>query len=230
VFADIAPVYDLLKSHRDYAAEAAVVRGFLQQEVPQARSVLEVACGTGSLLAELGEYHRTGLDISTEMLGQAQLKIGDTVSLYQADMRDFSLPKTDYDALLCIDCALGYLSESDLAPTMANFARHLTPGGLLVLEPWYGPDDWQPGRIHVVQHRDAANTVIRVGYGYPDGTIEFHSVVGSSRGIHTFDERYELTLHTPSSITAALCRAGFADIRRTATPCFRRGLFVARRS
>lgn len=230
MFSEIASVYDLMKAHRDYASEAAVIRRLLLAEAPQASSLLEVACGTGSLLQELDEYERTGMDLSVEMLEQARMKLGEAIALHHGDMRHFSLPNRAYDVLVCVDGALGYVSEDDLVGTIGTFADHMARGGILLLEPWYSPEDWLPGRIHVVHHQDGETTVIRVGYGYPNGSIEFHNVVGTARGIRTFDERYEFTLHPHSAITAALRFAGFTNIRMEAARCFKRGLFLARRA
>ena len=196
MYSDIAPFYDLVKSHRDYSSEAAVVVNLIRALRPQAATLLEVACGTGNLLVELPGFDRLGLDVSASMLAVAREKLGDPVALHHGPMEDFKLPRRHLDVLLCLDGAIGYVSDDDLARTLATFAQYLSRGGLLILEPWYEPDSWQPGTVHVVHHRDDDTTVVRVSYGYPDGTIEFHNVIGTAEGIHTFDERYKFTLHT----------------------------------
>ncbi|MEU1312564.1 class I SAM-dependent methyltransferase [Streptomyces cinnamoneus] len=229
MFEDIAPVYDLVKSHRDYAAEADVIRDLIRQYAAGATSVLDVACGTGSLLAQLGEYERAGVDVSAPMLDHARKKLDDAVTLHQARMEELRMPRPAVDVLLCLDGALGYVGSAALGRTFSAFARHLVPAGVLVVEPWFTPEMWEPGKTHVTHHSDGAVTVVRVGYGHPNGRIDFHTVIGTSAGLRTFDERYDFTLHTEPAMTGALHTAGFTDVRKEAAPGFGRGLLVARK-
>ncbi|WP_406296503.1 class I SAM-dependent methyltransferase [Embleya sp. NBC_00888] len=228
MFTEIASVYDLVKSHRDYAGEAATIRRLIHQHASTAKTLLDVACGTGSLLAFLTGYHRVGLDASTLMLDVARNKLGDEVGLHHGRMESFQLSQT-VEVLLCLDGALGYVSARDLETTLTNFARHMTGGGLVVVEPWYTPEAWRPGLVHVVHHQDEATTVVRVGYGYPNGRIDFHNVVGTADGIRHFDERYDFTLHTDQALQTAFRKAGFTEVRQEAAPGFGRGLYLARR-
>lgn len=229
MFEDIAPFYDLVKSHRNHDAEAAVIRGLIQQQAPEAKAVLEVACGTGTLLARLHGYERIGVDASEPMLAVARKKLGDDVPLIHGKMQDFSLPQPGVDVLLLLDGAIGYAAPAELEPTLHGFARHLVDGGLLVVEPWFTPEEWEPKNAHVTHHADDVVTVVRVGYGYPDGRIDFHTTIGTSSGPHTFDEHYDFTLHTEDVMKEAFTAAGFTEVRKEAAPEFRRGLWVARK-
>ncbi|MGW4204417.1 class I SAM-dependent DNA methyltransferase [Streptomyces sp. NPDC004726] len=235
VFTDIAPFYDLVKSHRDYEAEAGSVRGLVQRYAPRAKTVLEVACGTGTLLALLPEYDRVGVDVSEPMLAVAREKLGDQVTLVHGRMRDFRLPGPGADAplladvLLLLDGAIGYAGPSELDPTFATFARHLVSGGLLVVEPWYTPQDWEPRKVRVAHHRGDGVTVVRVAYGHPGGSIDFHTTIGTDEGLRTFEEHYDFTLHRADEVKAAIRAAGFVDVREETAPPFKRGLWVARK-
>ncbi|EKX60624.1 class I SAM-dependent DNA methyltransferase [Streptomyces ipomoeae] len=229
MFTDIAPFYDLVKSHRNHDAEAASIRSLIQQHAPQAKTILEVACGTGTLLARLNGYERIGVDVSEAMLHQARKKLGDEVVLVPGKMQDFQLPRSGAEVLLLLDGAIGYVGPAELEPTLSTFAGHLVSGGLLVVEPWYTPDEWQPKKIHVTHHTDNAVTVVRAGYGHPCGRIDFHVTIGTSAGLHAFDERYDFTLHFEDVMEAAFTAAGFVEVRKEAAPEFRRGLWVARK-
>lgn len=229
MFEDIAPFYDLVKSHQNHDAEAAAIRGLIQQHTPEAKTVLEVACGTGTLLARLHGYERIGVDASEPMLAQARKKLGDDVPLIHGKMQHFLLPRPGVDVLLLLDGAIGYAAPAELEPTLHGFARHLVDGGLLVVEPWFTPDEWESRKVHVTHHADDVVTVVRVGYGYPDGRIDFHTTIGTSSGLHTFDERYDFTLHPEAAMVDACMAAGFTEVRKEAAPEFRRGLWVARR-
>ena len=48
VFADYAEYYDLFYRDKDYAGEAAFVRGLVRQRAPKARTLLELGCGTAA--------------------------------------------------------------------------------------------------------------------------------------------------------------------------------------
>ncbi|WP_314410111.1 class I SAM-dependent DNA methyltransferase [Streptomyces kroppenstedtii] len=230
MFTDIAPFYDLVKSHRNHDAEAASIRGLIQQHAPEAKTILEVACGTGTLLARLQEYERTGVDVSEAMLGVARKKLGNEVVLVHGKMQDFQLPQPGADVLLLLDGAIGYAAPAELEPTLSRFAGHLVSGGLLVVEPWFTPEEWQPQKVHVTHHANDVVTVVRVAYGYPDGRIDFHTTIGTSSGLHSFDERYDFTLHPEDVMTAAFTKAGFIEARKEAAPEFGRGLWVARKA
>ena len=82
-------------------------------------SVLDVGCGTGELLREVGlrfpETARTGLDLSANMQGDAE-------RLPFADGR--------FEVLLCNDSFHHYPNPGAAA---AEFARVLQPGGVLLL-------------------------------------------------------------------------------------------------
>ncbi|MEU6757578.1 methyltransferase domain-containing protein [Streptomyces sp. NPDC046685] len=229
VFEDIAPFYDLVKSHRNHDAEAASIRSLIQQHAPAAKTLLEVACGTGTLLARLQEYERIGVDTSAPMLDVARKKLGDEVALVHGKMQNFQLPRPGADVLLLLDGAIGYAGPAELEPTLSTFARHLVSGGLLVVEPWFTPGEWEPGKVHVTHYADDVVTVVRVAYGYPSGRIDFHTTIGTSAGLRAFDERYNFTLHSEDVMKAAFMTAGFIDVRKEAAPEFGRGLWVARK-
>jgi hypothetical protein len=133
------------------------------------------------------------------------------------------------DVLLLLDGAIGYAGPAELEPTLSAFARHLVDGGLLVVEPWYTPAEWEPRKVHVTHNANAVVTVVRVAYGYPDGRIDFHTTIGTSAGLHAFDERYDFTLHPEPVMVEAFQEAGFIEVRKEAAPGFGRGLWVARK-
>lgn len=229
MFEDIAPFYDLVKSHRNHDGEAASIRGLIQQHAPQAKTICEVACGTGTLLARLQEYERIGVDASEPMLTVAGKKLPGDVPLIHGKMQDFQLPRPGVDVLLLLDGAIGYAGPAELEPTLQGFARHLVSGGLLVVEPWFTPEEWEPRKVHVTHNADDVVTVVRVAYGHPGGRIDFHTTIGTSAGLHVFDERADFTLHPNDVMKVAFMTAGFIEVRKETTPEFGRGLWVARK-
>jgi SAM-dependent methyltransferase len=98
--------YDAIYSHKDYAAEAARVHELIRHRCPGARTLLDVACGTGRHLEQLRAwYHVEGLDLDTRLLAAAQARLP-AVLLHEADMRDFALG-CRFDAITCLFSAIG---------------------------------------------------------------------------------------------------------------------------
>ena len=87
-----AEVYDVLYEQMlDYDAAAGRVAGLIRERNPAARTLLEVASGTGAYLARLARYFDvTGLDRSPHMLAAARRKLPD-VEMVEADMTSFDL-------------------------------------------------------------------------------------------------------------------------------------------
>lgn len=58
-------------------------------------------------------------------------------------MRTFDLGRT-FDAITCLFSAIGHAgSVEGLEAAVYTMARHLNPGGVLLVEPWLSPQVWQ---------------------------------------------------------------------------------------
>src|SRR5262249_60209112 len=92
--------YDLLARHYDAvtgdsSTETAFIDSLIRQCNAQAVTLLEVACGTGGIIAPLaGRYQVSGLDISPGMLAVARAKLPEGTPLDLADMNGFRLDAT----------------------------------------------------------------------------------------------------------------------------------------
>jgi SAM-dependent methyltransferase len=148
VFSRSARIYDAIyASIRDYPREAVQLDALIQERRPEAHTLLDVACGTGAHLEHLADrYEVEGLDLDGDMLAVARDRLRD-VEFHQADMADFDLGKR-FDAVVCMFSSIGYVhTEERLRSAIAAMARHLAPGGVLVVEPWLAPGDWDDGRV-----------------------------------------------------------------------------------
>jgi ubiquinone/menaquinone biosynthesis C-methylase UbiE len=103
------------------------------------KSVLDMACGTGTLAIALAQegYRVVGVDRSAAMLQQARDKSRQAkvqVTFLRQDMRKLSL-KEGVDLATCFFDSINYLlSYQDLVSTFARVARALNPGGLFVFD------------------------------------------------------------------------------------------------
>jgi SAM-dependent methyltransferase len=96
--------------------------------------VLELACGTGSILAQLrDEYEVVGVDLSPQMLAIAREKLPG-VELIEGDMTDVRLGRT-FGAVLCLYDSINHLLRfEDWLRLFDTACAHLAPGGAFVFD------------------------------------------------------------------------------------------------
>lgn len=127
-----APTYDTAS----FGSHARGLYPILLSQLAQLprRRVLDVGCGTGELLRMVGERFpettRTGLDLSAEMLSVARHKLGEGVELVQGDAERLPFADGAFDVVLCCDSFHHYPNPR---AALAQFARVLQPGGILLL-------------------------------------------------------------------------------------------------
>jgi SAM-dependent methyltransferase len=148
VFGAYAQYYDLLYRDKDYAGEAAFIQQLLRQHAPEARTVLELGCGTGThaaLLATQG-YSLHGVDLSDEMLDAARQRtralpadVQQRLSFSQGNARDCRVGR-QFDVVLSLFHVVSYQStNADLQAMFDTVAQHLKPGGVFIFDFWFGP-------------------------------------------------------------------------------------------
>ena len=213
MFHELAPLYDRFLAEKDYRAETERLT-YLAHRFgrPDARSWLDVACGTGRHLELLRrEYSVTGVDRSAPMLRIARQRLPG-VRLVKGDMRRLQLGRS-FDIVSCLFGAIGHLStERDVQATFANIARHLGPRGLAIVEPWIDPAEFHPGFLHLMTHESASVALVRLSYSERRGnhsSLRIHYLIGKrSQGLRHLEE-CDTTLMVPRARLLALMeRAG----------------------
>ena len=144
-----ADVYDVMNAARgkSYADEAATLLRLIRQRVADAGSLLDVACGTGLHLSHLRRDLRVeGIEPHPRFRAIARDRL-DGVPVHDGDMRTFDLGRS-FDVVTCLFSAIGYmLTLDDLRAAIGQMAAHVSPGGLLVVEPWFHPEGWIDGLV-----------------------------------------------------------------------------------
>lgn len=133
LYGPLAPLYEFVVEHRGVPqTQFGTVRATLPDD---AASVLELACGTGGLLAELEAQYETvvGLDRSRQLLALARRKTD--AELVQGDVRRPALGDDRFDAAVMLGHALGHLTgEGDVQQCLDAVARSLAPGGYVFFD------------------------------------------------------------------------------------------------
>ncbi|GGR16619.1 hypothetical protein GCM10010497_18680 [Streptomyces cinereoruber] len=228
---DLAEVYEMVYRSRgkDWAAEAEAVADLARGHAPDADSLLDVACGTAAHLGPFGKLFTTaeGLEIAAPMRELA-LRRRPGLTIHEGDMRDFDLGRT-YSVVTCMFCAIGYLgSIEEMRSAIASMSRHLEPGGVLVVEPWWFPEQFSEGFVAGDLAREGDRTVARISHSTLQGRatrMEVRFLVGEPGGIRTFTEIDVLTLFTREEYESAFRDAGCSVAYRPGDPTGR-GLFV----
>jgi SAM-dependent methyltransferase len=118
----------------DRAEMASYINRLIRQHKPKARTLLELACGTGAILQIFAKsYDVVGLDLSPQMLAIARKKLPN-VRFYRKDMVRFDLA-TKFDVIICVFDSINHvLKFAGWKKIFRNAARHLEEDGLFVFD------------------------------------------------------------------------------------------------
>jgi SAM-dependent methyltransferase len=227
-----AAAYDVLHAARekDYAGEAARIAAIVRDRRPEARSLLDAACGTGGHLRFLNDHFDDveGVDGSPAMLARARVRVPG-VPLHEGDLRTFDLDR-QFDAVTCLFSSIAYLVPADeLDRGVANLARHLVNGGVLVVEPWVKPEDWDPPplpRIDSGQGEGLSVTRMTRSWRVDDRTyLDMQYLIGTDDGIEHVTEDHETGLYGADVYRDAFAAAG-CSVEVDPEGLIGRGLYV----
>jgi SAM-dependent methyltransferase len=214
LFSRSADIYDAVYSFKDYVAEAERIHALIEERTPGAATLLDVACGTGKHLEQLARWYEVqGLDLNEDFVAIARDRLGDRAHIHLADMTSFDLGRV-FDAVTCLFSSIAYvLTEQRLDAAVAAMARHLEPGGTLVLEPWITPENWMVGRPHLLTVDEPELKIARATAAGREGDVsilDFDYLVATPEGTRHFTERHEAALFTDEQYRQAFERAGLA--------------------
>ena len=136
----LAAAYDDLTDDVEYGRRADFLRRLMRQSRIEVNTVLDLACGTGTmtcLLAEAG-YEMIGVDVSEDMLAEAagkQVSAGKIPPIYlQQSMDHLDLYGTVEAAVCCLD-SLNYLTDvRTLRRMLRRLHLFIAPGGVFLFD------------------------------------------------------------------------------------------------
>ena len=118
----------------DMSSKVDFFRSLIEKHSPDATSVLEVACGTGTLIEGLSkQYAVAGLDLSPEMIAIAKEKLPES-DIRVGDMTDFDF-NNQFDVVMCVFDSINHLPELSMwSATFEKAAAHLNDDGLFIFD------------------------------------------------------------------------------------------------
>ena len=138
-YKNLAASYDRLTNDVDYEATVEFYMEILRREGLSPRTVVDLACGTGSvteILARKG-YRVTGVDMSEEMLTEAAMKTMDMEQppMYSCQLlQELRLPR-GVDMAVCALDSLDYiLDPADCKEAIRRTWKALNPGGIFIFD------------------------------------------------------------------------------------------------
>lgn len=138
-YSEFASVYDIMQYDVDYDFWHEQIKKRINTINPEAKRVLELACGTGTMAIAMSKsgFITEGLDLSEDMLTIATSKAGLEklkIKFYNQNMIDFETRK-QYDVILCLCDGMNYLNdEEQFLKTLNQVKKHLLPGGMFIFD------------------------------------------------------------------------------------------------
>lgn len=229
----LADLWDLMYERgrgKDHVAEVALVEELVRRHCPQARSLLDAGCGTGSHLAEFAKRFDEveGFDLSPAMVARARAK-SPAVGVEVADIAAFDTGRR-YDAVVSLYTVVGYLPSWDaLVTALGRLAAHVAPGGVIVVEPWWFAENYLDGYVATDMVEDEHRTVARMSCTRRSGDrarMDIHYLVTDGGAIEHVTESHEFGVWSRAEYEAAFVAAG-CDVEFVGDALYC-GLFVGR--
>lgn len=219
----LAGCYDQFTTDVDYPKWADYLeRQFARCKIP-VHTVLDLACGTGSLTLELAKrgYEMIGADLSEEMLAQAAEKCrgagtAEPIFLHQS-MDQLDLYGTIDACVCCLDSVNYVVNPGILSRAFRRVHTFLMPGGLFLFdvntpEKLRGLD----GQIFLDEREDAY-VVWRAEY-FPRRRVCVYAMdiftLEADGRWSRWEEIHEERAYELSELEDLLRQAGFCDIRQ----------------
>ena len=219
----LAGCYDRFTADVPYAAWADYLeKHFARSKLP-IHTVLDLACGTGSLTCELAQrgYEMIGADRSEEMLAQAAEKARDLsgippIFLHQA-MEELDLYGTIDACVCCLDSVNYVTRPKKLARAFQRVHTFLMPGGLFLFD-INTPDKLRglDGQLFMDEDEDAC-CIWRAEFSPRRRicTYGFDLFFRTENGLwDRMEEVHEEYAYEPAELEDMLRQAGFRQIKQ----------------
>ena len=220
----LAASYDALTADAEHLRRAAYLDRLFRRERAPVETVLDLACGTGTiacLLAERG-YRVLAVDGSEEMLTQAAKKaetLGERAPLFLHQAMPRLRLGREVDAAISTLDSLNYLTRTaDLRETLRRVCRWLKPGGVFCFDV-NSPYKLRrmDGQVYLDETEDSYcvwRTFYAPGQKICTYQVDLFRRTGDGTWDRTFEEHRERSWER-EELEAFLKEAGFDDVTVT---------------
>ncbi len=139
-YSKLADIYDTVMENVNYDLWADFIDALILQHHPNPQTVLELACGTGSLSLSLDElecYDIVGTDKSIQMIKQARKKnqsMHCSVDFKVMDFLDINL-KTNFDIVVSVFDSINYLhTPEEILRFLSEVKKVMNSDSLLIFD------------------------------------------------------------------------------------------------
>lgn len=216
----LAGCYDRLTYDVDYAAWADYIEKHFARHPLPGKTVLDLACGTGSLTRELAlrGYEMIGVDLSPEMLSEAAEKnrgVGPIEPIFLCQSMDRLDLYGTIDACVCCLDSINYVtSPKKLQKAFERVHLFLMPGGLFLF------DVNTPEKLAAMDGQvfldETEDTYCVWRTEYHRGLCTYYMDLFRRRGDGAWRRSAEVhrqRAYSVEELTAWLAAAGFGDVR-----------------
>lgn len=216
LYTTLAPLYDrmLAGANDQYETQYELLR----EHAPDARSMLEIGCGTGRLLSLCEPNFETvvGIDLHVELLEFAARRV-ERSDLVRADATDCALGRS-FDAV----CAFEYVTAhfrtgAEVRAFLDTVSEHLRPGGVLVFDAVSDPSAVHEESVGVYRSANyqlerAVDTVPVPDFSGVSLRTDYRVTDRETGRRATTTERMAIRTFTVDGLHERLAAAGFVDI------------------
>ena len=213
-------VYDRMMKNVNYIRWSNYIESLFDKYDSKPISILDVACGTGTLTVLLASkgYEMTGIDRAAGMLHIAQEKAEKhnvDIAFHQGDMCYFDLEQ-QFDAILCTYDSINYArTETDLSNVFQTVSAHLVPDGLFIFD--------VTTERNIVEHfhnktfsenHDDYSYIWKNSYFYYSKICQTSLTFFIREGdlFHRFEEVHQQTIFEVDTVTRLLKEAGYKTL------------------
>ena len=176
-YSRLAEIYDHVMRHVDYVHWASYVESLFDRHDASPDTVLDLACGTGSLAIELHRrgYGASGADGCLEMMEEGCRKVSALdypITFYHRNLLDLhDLPT--YDAVLCLYDSINYMMTlEDMAQAFEMIGNVVKPGGIVIFDACTESNSLQ--HFNDMKEKDAGDGFSYVRHSYFKDGIQYN--------------------------------------------------------
>lgn len=223
----LADIYDIVMSDVDYETWADYIDEIILMHQPTARSILELACGTGTIalsLEELDCYEITATDGSADMIRIARekaSKVHSDIDFYPMNFLNLSFEKT-FDVVYMVFDSINYLhTKEEIIQLHQEVKKVLNPGGIFVYD-FTTPRNSRKAIQFLNNERKTINGQVRYRRGSSFNAKErmhtnlFHIEKldkNSGEVLERFEEQHQQKIYTLSEIQEMIEQTDFSILQ-----------------